>query len=218
MSLSPIAQYCVRKLLRQSLETLDRLFLPNSNQPSLNDNGIDQILYKLSFTSGNYPLQLQELELLAKLYQQLERNPSNNIAIAEIQRRIFHILGFQINAMLHTLLPPVLHESAIAIFRFFHQDQIREGMRHANNLYAAAYQFDLAHRLQAYQMAWVLSESSVPLVVSLSPTRLVIWINLQSPTYAVLVRYDTRLLKIVLSLNLALQKGKAVSKHLSKRL
>ncbi|MBW4439944.1 MAG: hypothetical protein KME10_01645 [Plectolyngbya sp. WJT66-NPBG17] len=218
MSLSPIAQYCIRKLLRQNFDNLDHLFLSGSNRCNLSDENIDLILYKISSASENYHLQLQELELLSKLYYQLERSPSNDVTIAEIKRRIFQTLGFQINAMLHTQLPPVLHESAIEIFRFFHQEQVREGMRYANTLYAAAYQFDLTYRLQAYQMAWALSEAKVPLVVSLSSARFVIWIKLQSPTYPVLSRQDTGLVKTILSINLALRKGKAVSKRLSKHL
>ncbi len=215
MSLSPIAQYCIRKLLRQNLEHLDRLFVPVSKHANLSDAALDRILQTSSFASGRPNLQLQELELLTKLYQQLERNPSNQVAIAEIKRRIFQTLGFQLNAKLPTQLPLVIDEPTIDLFRFYHQDQVREGMRYANDLYAAAYQFNSRYRLQAYQLAWALYAAKVPLVVSLSPQRIVIWINLQSPTYLVLIRQATQLLKTVLSLNLALQKGKTASKSSS---
>ncbi|MEP0915748.1 hypothetical protein NC981_02890 [Leptolyngbya sp. DQ-M1] len=81
-------------------------------------------------------------------------------------------------------------------------------MRYANTLYGAAYQFDLRYRLQAHQMAWVLAEAKIPIVVTLSATRFVIWINLQSPSYGVLVRQDVSLLKTLSLVSLALRKGK----------
>lgn len=216
MPLSPIAQYCIRKLLRQNFENLDSLFLAASTHSGLSDDTLDQILHHFAATHQSF--QLQELELLTKLYQQLERNPANATAIAEIKRRIFQTLGFQLNSIQSTNLPTVLQESAIDSFRFFHENQVREGLHHNNTLYAAVYQFDVTHRLQAYQIAWALSEAKVSLVVTLSPTRFVIWINLQSPSYPVLIRQDSRLLKTIVRLNLALRKTKAAGKRLSNHL
>lgn len=184
MSLSPIAQYCIRKLLRQNFETLDCPFLAAPNPSGISDDAIDCILHQ--FASGKGSL-LEELELLTKLYQQLEANAANDTAIAEIKRRIFQTLG-QLNAIQSTQQPIVLQESAIAIFRFFHQNQVREGLNYSNTLYAAVYQFDISDRLQAYQMAWALSQAKVSSIVTLSSTRFVIWINLQSPSYPVLIQ------------------------------
>lgn len=216
MSLSPIAQYCIRKLLRQNFESLDSLFLAASNPAGLSDDTLDRILH--NFTSDNPSLQLQELELLTKLYQQLEPNPANQSAIAEIKRRIFQTLGFQLNSIQSTNLPRLLQESAISVFRFFYNNQVREGLHYDSTLYAAVCQFDVAYRLQAYQIAWALSEAKVPLVVTLSPARFVIWINLQSPSYPVLIQQNSRLLKTVIQINLVLRKAKAVKKRSSKYL
>ncbi|MGG6265628.1 hypothetical protein ACQ4M3_37650 [Leptolyngbya sp. AN03gr2] len=216
MALSPIAQYCIRKLLKQNFENLDSLFLAAPNPSGLSDDQIDRILQQFAFTNQSF--QLQELELLTKLYQQLEPNPANSSAIAEIKRRIFQTLGFQLNAIPSTQLPQVIQESTIEVFRFFHDNQIREGIRFGNTLYAAVYQFDIHYRLQAYQMAWALSEAKVPLVVSLSPARFVIWVNLQSPSYPVLLCQDSRLLRTLLTLNLALRKAKVTGKRATKHL
>jgi len=215
MPLSPIAQYYIRKLLKQNFENLNSLFLAASEQSGLSDDQIDRLLQQ--FTSTNQSFQLQELELLTKLYQQLESNPANQSAIAEIKRRIFQTLGFQLTAV-PSQIPQIVQESSIEIFRFFHDDKVREGIRFGSTLYAAVYQFDIHHRLQAYQMAWALSEAKIPLVVSLSPTRFVVWVNLQSPSYPVLLRQDSRLLRTLLTLNLALRKAKASGKRAAKRL
>ncbi|BAU14167.1 hypothetical protein LEP3755_47120 [Leptolyngbya sp. NIES-3755] len=216
MPLSPIAQYCIRKLLKQNFENLDALFLAASNPSGPSDDQIDRLLYQ--FVSTNQSFQLQELELLTKLYQQLESSPTNSSAIAEIKRRIFQTLGFQLNAVPSTQLPQMIQESSIHIFRFFHDNKVREGIRFGNTLYAAVYQFDVNHRLHTYQMAWALSEAKVPLVVSLSPTRLVVWVNLQSPSCSVLLRQDSRLLRTLLTLNLALRKAKLTGKRAAKHL
>ncbi|MBD1844905.1 hypothetical protein H6F89_16180 [Cyanobacteria bacterium FACHB-63] len=209
MSLSPIAQYHIRKLLRQNLEYLDRSFVSTSNCFNLSDDKLDRIVQKLPLASPeNRSLKIQELELLTKLYRQLEQNPANATALIEIKRRIFQTLGFEIRSTAPNQYPPILRESAINKFFFFFQDQLREGMRYADALYGAAYQFDLRCRLQAYQMAWVLAEAKIPLVVTLSPTRFVIWLNLQSPSYSVLARQDVSLLKTLSLVSLALRKGK----------
>ncbi|MBE9010035.1 hypothetical protein IQ250_07435 [Pseudanabaenaceae cyanobacterium LEGE 13415] len=214
MSLSPIAQYCIRKLLKQNFENLDSLFLAASNQSGLSDDQIDRLFHQFSSSRT----QLQELELLTNLYQQLERNPANSSAIAEIKRRIFQTLGFQNNNVPSAQLPSIVQEGTIEVFRFFHKNQIREGIRFDNTLFAAVYQFELTYRLQAYQMAWTLSEAKIPLVISLSPTRFVIWVNLQCPSSSVLLCQDAQLLETLFKLNLALRKAKSTGKRVAKHL
>ncbi len=214
MPLSPIAQYCIRKLLRQTIENLNSLFLSDTLHSNLSDHSIDLILNHLSLASAPKCFKTAELELLTKFYQQIEQNQADAEMLAEIKRRILQTLGFQVSAMLPNRLPPIVQESSIEKFCFFHHDRVQEGMRYENALFAAVYQFNSAYRLQAYQIAWVLSEAKVPLLLSLSPTRFVVWVNLQSPTYVVLSRRDAKLLKTVLSLNSALRKWQAItSKH-----
>lgn len=208
MPLSPIAQYYIRKLLRQNLEHIDYLFASASSYSNLTDDNLDRIVQSLFLKTGNRSAQVQELELLTKLYQQLEQNPANATAIAEIKRRIFQTLGFQFKHIPSKQRPPILRESAIDKFSFFFQNRVQEGMRYANTLYAAAYQFDSKCRLQAYQTAWILSEARIPIVVTISPTQCVIWINLQSRSCSILIRQDTSFLKTLSSVNLALRKGK----------
>lgn len=215
MLLSPIAQYCIRKLLKQSIEKLDYLFIHNPKYSVLREERFDRMLNNLSLVPEFHSLKIQELELLISFYQQIERTPANETALIEVKRRILQIIGFQANAVLPAQLSFVVQESRIERFRFFHQNQVKEGMRYENALFAAVYQFELTYRLQAYQIAWVLSEAKVPLIVSLSPNQLVIWVSLQSPAYSVLIRQDAKLLKTILSLNSVLRKAKAIDGHRS---
>lgn len=208
MSLSPIAQYYIRKLLRQSFEHIDHLFASTLSHSNLTDDNFGRIVQNLPLGTENRSARIQELEVLTKLYQQLEQSPTNATAIAEIKRRIFQTLGLEITSTTPKQPPPILRESTIDKFSFFFQDGIREGMQYANNLYAAAYQFNPMYRLQAYQIAWLLSEAKIPLIVTLSPTRFVIWINLQSHSYRVLIQQDASLLRTLVLVNLALRKGK----------
>ncbi|MBD2081944.1 hypothetical protein [Leptolyngbya sp. FACHB-17] len=85
MSLSPIAQYHIRKFLRQNLEYLDRSLVSTSNCFNLSDDNLDRIVQNLPLAPGNRSLRIQELELLTKLYQQLEQNPANATALIEIK-------------------------------------------------------------------------------------------------------------------------------------
>ena len=207
---SPIAHYYIRKLLKQSIANLDHLFVTDEDHAGLSDESLDRILHDLFLTSERCNLRVQELERLANFYQQLERTPGSEVALIEVKRRILKIMGFQADIVFSAQFPFMVEESKLRTFRFFHQNQIQDGMCYENELYAAVHCFDLTHRLKAYQIAWVLSEAKVPMILSLSTHRLIIWINLQSPTYLVLVRQDAGLLKIVLLLSSALRKGKVI--------
>lgn len=81
------------------------------------------------------------------------------------------------------LLPTVLTEQLIAPFNFFLNGEIRQGMRHQDELYGHLYEFDARSRLQAYQIACRLMEQAVPVLMTASAQRYVIWINLRSPFY-----------------------------------
>ncbi|HTL89410.1 MAG TPA: hypothetical protein VL134_08405 [Leptolyngbya sp.] len=211
MPLSPIAQYCIRKLIKQNIEKLNDLFVPTSNHSSLNEKSLDRILNHLTLAPACYKLKIEELELLASFYQKLEQSPANESASDEIKRRIFQMLGFQSKTVLPSELSFVVQESLIQKFRFFYQGEIQDGMRHENQWFGAVHQFDSTYRLQAYQIAWVLSEAKVPLLLSRSRDRLVIWVNLQSLTYSVLIHQNAELLKTVLLLNSTLRRWQAIS-------
>lgn len=210
MPLSPLAQYCIRKLLRQSTDNLAQIFMPNSRAAGLSEISLDKILSNWSCQLNSEGSETVELELLLKLYQQFEKAPAHSANLIEIKRRILQILGFQTSPILPTEFPTIIKLGSTQQFSFFYKGRIQTGMRYQNELFGAVKTFSLTHRLQAYQNAWALSVAKVPIVLTFSTSELVIWINLQSPTYAVLVHQNPAVFSTVLTLNSALHKRKIV--------
>ena len=81
------------------------------------------------------------------------------------------------------MLPVVLSEGVVELFKFYRDGMIREGMRYSSELYGLASQFPAANRLKGYQLACELAESGTPVVVTASEERYVIWLSLRSPAY-----------------------------------
>jgi hypothetical protein len=210
MPLSPIAQYCVRKLIRQSTDNLAHFFMPHSSHAGLSEVSINQILYKLSFSSKSKGLEIVELELLIKLYQQFESTNADAKNLIEIKRRIFQLLGFQLSTALPIEFPSIVEIEAVNPFCFYYEGQIQKGIRHKNELFGAVKAFALRQRLQAYQITWLLSEAKVPIVLTLDAAEFVLWVNVQSPTYRVLLHQDEQLLETLVHLTSIVRKGKLV--------
>ncbi|WNZ46677.1 hypothetical protein Q2T42_02345 [Leptolyngbya boryana CZ1] len=208
MPLSPLAHYCIRKLLRQSAEDLSQLFVHNPNAAGLSEMSLDKLLSHWSCQLKSDSAESVELELLIKLYQQFEKSSAHSENLIEIKRRILQIFGFQISPILPIKFPTMVELSSTQPFAFFYKGRIQRGIRYQNALFGAVKTFPLAYRLQAYQTAWALSAAKVPIVLTFSRSELVIWINLQSPTYAVLVHQNLAVFSIVLTLNSALHKRK----------
>lgn len=56
--------------------------------------------------------------------------------------------------------PVVLPVNQASLFKFYWQQQIKEGARHKGQIYGLVYQYPIAARLVAYQRACALAESS----------------------------------------------------------
>jgi hypothetical protein len=218
MPLSPLAQYCIRKLLRQSTDNLAQLFMPtNSKAAGLSEISLNKILSNWSCQFKSESSEIAELELLIKLYQQFEKSPAHSANLVEIKRRILQIFGFQTSPILPIEFPTIIKLGSTQQFRFFYKGRIQTGMRYHDELFGAVKTFPLTHRLQAYQSAWVLSVAKVPLVLTFSPSELIIWINLRSPTYAVLIHQNPAVFSTVLILKSALHKRKVLRESLSSK-
>lgn len=81
------------------------------------------------------------------------------------------------------MLPVVLSENVVNLFKFYMDGSIREGMWYNNELYGLARQLSGSHRLKGYQMACELAEQGTPVVVTASDDRYAIWISLRAPAY-----------------------------------
>lgn len=216
MPLSPLAQYYIRKLFRQNTDALTQLFMPNSS--GLSESSLDRVLYQLSFKPESQGIEITELELLIKLYQQYENTSANATSLISIKRRILQILGFQTSTAISNKLPPIIEINSIEQFCFFFNGRIQTGIHYKNEIFGAVQTFTFTHRLQAYQAAWALLEAKVPTVLTIAPSEFVIWINLKSSVYPVLLRQDADFLRTLLILTSALCKRKFLLKKPSSKL
>lgn len=81
------------------------------------------------------------------------------------------------------MLPVVLSEHVVNLFKFYMDGSIREGMWYNNELYGLARELSDSHRLKGYQIACELAEQEAPVVVTASDDRYAIWIGLRAPAY-----------------------------------
>jgi hypothetical protein len=208
MLLSPFAQYCIRKLLRQNIETLASLITSESGRHRFSEKSLEAILNNVYLDPTTATTKVVELELLTKLYQDLEKRKSDEASLVEIKRRIFQILGFRANLALPANLPLIVQEASLLIFRFYHDGSIQNGIHYEHELYGEIRRFDSIHRLQVYQFAWAMLEYQVPLLITVAPSHYAIWVSLRSPSYRILLRHDAAFLRMILFLHSTLHKGK----------
>jgi hypothetical protein len=98
------------------------------------------------------------------------------------------LLGTQLDAVFMAITPEILDESTIAKFRFHQTGQLLEGVRYNGELYGLVEAFESIYRLQAYCLAWMLSEDQIPNILTTSETRFAVWVNIRSPQYSRLLK------------------------------
>ena len=81
------------------------------------------------------------------------------------------------------MLPVVLSENVVNLFKFYMDGSIREGMWYNNELYGLVRELSASHRLKGYQIACELAEQGSPVVVTAADARYAIWIGLRAPAY-----------------------------------
>ncbi|MGK7902889.1 MAG: hypothetical protein AB4352_16060 [Hormoscilla sp.] len=82
------------------------------------------------------------------------------------------------------MLPVVLSENLVNLFKFYMDGSIREGMWYDNELYGLAREFPESHRLKGYQIACELAEQGTPVVITASDDRYATWISLRAAAYS----------------------------------
>jgi len=82
------------------------------------------------------------------------------------------------------MLPVVLSENVVNLFKFYMDGSIREGMRYNDELYVLAHKFPGSHWLKGYQIACELAASEKLVAITASDDRYAIWIGLRAPAYA----------------------------------
>lgn len=76
------------------------------------------------------------------------------------------------------MLPIVINEHQGALFNFYFQGEIRQGMRYMNALYGLAHIVQAGYRDAAYDIACQLAASGTSVVITVAKEQYKIWTNL----------------------------------------
>ncbi len=210
MQLSPFAQYYIRKILRQNIEQLNHFLTDEAEDRLLTRLDINQILADLYLQDYKVAAKKWELETLTQISQALEKSHHEQESLIEIKRRILDILGFTSEAIVRSKLPLIVQERQVQPFRFYREGKVLEGINFGHEFYGLVKEFELSQRMQVYQLAWALSEKTIPMILTTSDTRLGIWIRLRSPAYSTWLNQGEILPNLVLLLHSALYRFKQV--------
>jgi hypothetical protein len=210
MQLSPFTHYYVHKLLREYIDSFNCLRVESMSSHPNSQVDLNKAM------CGLYPEQkerfnkFKELEFLTAFCQEMEKDKYQQESVGQIKQQIFQLLGFNLIAIWPEQAPTILPEESAHRFCVYQADSVRECVRHDNEFYGLAHNFEKADRLQAYQFAWALVKQEIPAILTVSAARYVIWVRLRSPAYTQLSKQGNWLLKMVLPLYSTLTKFKQV--------
>ncbi len=186
--LSPLTQYYLRRLLSEQSAA--------SGQSDKNFERLSSYEVVKQLNSGGLEsASRRELETLIHHYQNLENQIAHqHEGLTEIKRRIFRLLDLRGASTRRDAIPPLVPEQNVLGFRFLQQGRLKQGIRFENEVYGLIREYGLGMEQQAHQITWALIERAIPVVLTVSEERYGLWVNLRSPTYAVLMNQGNSLL------------------------
>jgi hypothetical protein len=181
--LSPFAQYTLRKLLSQYIQEVDHPIYQSLSVRCFGQLNVGQLVEGLYVNQSTLQNKLQELESLLLVYQNAEQGLLDLESQEIIRYKIYQLLGLQLLFILSGQVPHLLQEDQASIFQFYHAQEMRFGLRHAQQLYGQVYQVAGDRRLQAFKLFWILMQKKVSALLTIGETQYRIWVDLRSPDY-----------------------------------
>jgi hypothetical protein len=201
---SPFTQYTLRKLLAQYIQEVDYPIYQclssgcfgqlNIGQLNIGQLNIRQVVEGLYVNRSISQSKLQELESLLLVYQNAEQGLLDLESQEIIRHKIYRLLGLQLLSVLSGQMPRMLQEDQASIFQFYHAQEMRFGLRHAQQLYGQVYQVQSDRRLQIFKLFWILIQKEVSALLTIGETQYTIWVDLRSPDYKSLYSQGLELL------------------------
>jgi hypothetical protein len=199
MQLSPCTNYAIRRMLKEhvdSVSVVQACVLTVSETTNL--NLLLQRLYPRRFEIRT---KVRHLETLVQLYQQVSNGSSGAALVKrEIRHRIFQILRIRFGVQ-EVMLPEIVPEALVSSFYFFRGGQVREGVEYQNKFYGKIDEAAIGGCSRLYQLALVLAEQELPVLMTTSLQSYSLWVTLRSPTYGVFLRDGLTPLQKALSLH-----------------
>lgn len=182
--LSSYTQYYIRKLLRQRLKTLDCPRLQPLGLERYFSQDLNVILP--STGSSQRSTLIEQINTLVQLHlkhqQESYNGHLNGYLLAELEQRLFALLGLWFPGAypLPATQPTTVQEEAGAVFRFFLNGRLRQGIRYGQELYGWVAECLPTAINSLTPLLSSLAQQQVPFVLTVSSQRYAIWISLRS--------------------------------------
>lgn len=79
------------------------------------------------------------------------------------------------------MLPLIVDETKVFVFKFWFNSTIQDGMTHHNELFCRLRTFDLALRSQVYHLGCQLAKKRILIVLTTTPQTCSLWSSLRDP-------------------------------------
>ncbi|MBF2072629.1 MAG: hypothetical protein IGS50_02540 [Synechococcales cyanobacterium C42_A2020_086] len=179
--LSSFTQYYIRKLLRQRLKMLDSPRLQPLGLERYFSQDLNVILHNAGASQRS--TLIEQINTLVQLHLKHQQESHNGYLLAELEQRLFALLGVWLPGAypLPATQPTLVQEEAGAVFRFFLNGRLRQGIRYGQELYGWVAEClpTAVNGLTPFLSS--LAQQQVPFVLTVSSRRYAIWISLRSP-------------------------------------
>lgn len=199
MQLSPYANYEIRRMLKEHVESVSDIQARSLRvSESVNINHLLKKLYPRKFEVVS---RIRNLETLMVLYRQVSGNQAvHKVAQAELKRRIFQILGIRFGVT-EVVMPSIVLEREVRMFPFFAGGEVRSAMSYQDRFFGQIDEARVGSCSQLYQLALVLAEQGLSCLITTSPECYRLWVGLRSPVYGVFLKGGTGAIRRALALH-----------------
>jgi hypothetical protein len=202
MQLSSFTQYYIRKLLRQYLKKIKYQVVERASVYHYLTTDLDAVLQQAGLTVDEIATTMTQIETLVGMHHQLVvQKQHTSPGLVQIEEKLFELIGLR----LQSFVPPSrwvqIQEDKVSCFKFFWAGEMRDGIRYQNTLYGLILESKFKYDLQLYQLISALSKADIATVLTQSPHRYAVWIDLQSSAYPIFIKPNLDLLEKVAKLH-----------------
>ena len=168
------------------MHTSRRASLSNDSTHSENDNELlvagwlEKLLkhFGLDVLDGSSEYQL--LEMLERCGEDNSSAFQNRFLLLELKRKIIRTAGAKLDSVFVTMSPDVIDEEDAEAVALEVEGRKLQGLRYQGDIYRLTDAFLPCHRLQAFCLGQTLSEQRTTFIITQSPERFAVWVNVRA--------------------------------------
>ncbi len=133
-------------------------------------------LHKLDATS-NQELADHLADFIKENAANLQYDNQSDELIAALRRRVMRLAGARLDDAFVSMTPDIVDEADVVPTFLSTEGQELEGVCYRKEVYRKLEEFQPCHRLQSYCLAQTLSERQISYMMTRSPQRFAVWVN-----------------------------------------